>query len=193
VASSTPTPEDKTTLATAAPAEGEPKQEETKAAPFEVEKLTFPEGFEKDEKLLGQFGEIAKSANVSHEAAQQFLDLHASALKAASEASRQSVVQTIESWENEIKADKDIGGDKLRGVQASIAKVIDDPRFTVPGLREALDVTGAGSHPAVFRWLAKLAAALTEGGAVSGSPPAQQTQRSAAQVLFPNQPSSEAR
>lgn len=180
-----------------APTAAEPGKEATKeapvaATPFDASKLSFPEELGKpDEGVLNKFGEVAKSANLSQEVAQQLADLHTETVKAASEANRQAWSTTIDAWENEIKTDKEIGGDKFDATKAMIAKVVHDPRFATPGFVEALNLTGFGSNPAAVRFFAKIASALTEGQAVTGTPPSQAAPRTAAQTLYPNLPSSE--
>jgi len=177
---------------TTEPATETKTETETSATPFDAAKLTFPDDFGKpDAGMLEKFAEIAKSANLSQEAAQQLANLHTETSKAASEANLQAWSRTIEAWETEIKSDPVIGGDKLEGVKASVAKVVQDPRFATPGFIEALNLTGFGSNPAAVRFFAKIASALTEGSAVQGSPPGP-PQRTAAQRMYPNNPSSEA-
>lgn len=178
--------------------EGETKEtkEETKteAAPFDPAKLSFPEELGKpDETMLNEFANVAKSLNLSQDGAQQLADLHTKAIKAASEANTQLWAKTIETWENEIKSDPDIGGDKLKQHQTNFARVLADPRFHVDGVIEALNTTGAGSNPAINRFIAKLVGALSEGGMVQGSPGSAREPRSAAQRLYPNNPSEAAR
>lgn len=178
----------------AAPKEGEAAEEAATETPTaDITKLTFPEGFDKpNEALLGRFGEIAKSLSLSQEGAQQLTDLYTDTIKAASEANSQAWKVTIDAWENEIKNDPEIGGDKLKAIQTNFHKVLADPRFNTPGVVEALMLTGAGSNPAINRFMAKIVNALTEGVAVEGSPGSQRNApRSAAQALYPNLPSSD--
>ena len=178
----------------AAPKEGEAAEKTAvEATPVDIAKLTFPEGFDKpNEVLLGRFGEIAKSLSLSQEGAQQLTDLYTDTIKAASEANSQAWKVTIDAWENEIKNDPDIGGDKLKAIQTNFHKVLSDPRFNTPGVIEAFMLTGAGSNPAINRFMAKIVNALTEGVAVEGSPGSSRSApRSAAQALYPNLPSSD--
>src|SRR5216684_2057144 len=178
----------------AAPKEGEAAAEATPEAPTaDIAKLTFPEGFDKpNEALLGRFGEIAKSLKLGQEGAQQLTDLYTDTIKAASEANMQAWKVTIDAWEHEIKADPEIGGDKLTAIQTNFHKVLADPRFNTPGVIEALMLTGAGSNPAINRFMAKIVNALTEGVAVAGSPGSQRNApRGAAQALYPNLPTSD--
>lgn len=185
-----------TTLTGDPPAAPEPPKEPEPepATDFDPAKLTFPEGFDKpNEALLEKFSEIAKSSKLTQEAAQQLTDLYSDTIKAASEANMQAWKVTIAAWEKEIQEDPQIGGDdKLKAIQTNFHKVLSDPRFATPGVVEALMLTGAGSNPAINRFMAKIVAALTEGTAVVGSPGSARTApRSAARALYPDLPSSE--
>jgi hypothetical protein len=140
--------------------------------------------------MLNKFGEIAKSANLTQETAQRLADLYTETAKAAQEAGTNAWKSTIEQWENEIKKDPMIGGANLETHQRNFAKVLADPRFATDGVVEALVLTGAGSHPAVNRFMAKIAKALTEGGMVTGSPPSSAAPKTVAQTIYPNNPSS---
>jgi hypothetical protein len=169
-------------------AAAEPPKTETpeETTPFDVSKLTFPEELGKpDEGVLNEFGEVAKSLNLTQDGAQKLADLHTKVLQSASEANTQAWKTTIEGWQNEIKADPEIGGDKLKVHQTNFARVLADPRFHVDGVLEALDLTGAGSNPAINRFIAKVVSALTEGGIVQGEPGQARQPRSAAQAMYP--------
>jgi hypothetical protein len=101
-------------------------------------------------------------------------------------------------WKAEINSDPEIGGSKWNGTKASIGRLFDslgDAKLT-DGFREAMDYTGAGNHPAVVKFLARVAQRLTEGGPVRGSGPSSEGMRppgvgapSAAQAIYPNLPS----
>lgn len=66
----------------------------------------------------------------------------------------------VEAWNAEIKADKEVGGDKfdasLRGAQKVLA------RFGDEQLRADLEASGYGSHPGLFRTLARISAAISD-------------------------------
>jgi hypothetical protein len=162
------------------------------ATPFDVAKLSFPEELGKpDEATLNKFAEIATSLNLSQEGAQQLANLHTEVQKTASEENRKAWSRTIDTWENEVKSDPNIGGDKYEATIAKIAKIVHDPRFETPGFIDGLNLTGFGSHPAAVRFFEKIANVLTEGGPVTGSAPGPSSdQRTAAQRMYPNLPSS---
>lgn len=148
----------------AKPAEGE-------ALPFALDQVTLPEGLVIPDEVGGKFTELVNSNKIPKEAAQGLLDLYASQIKSQVDAGAQLWQQTNDQWQAEIKADPAIGGAKLPQTLASIAKLIDHPDFADPGLRAAMDLTGAGNNPAIVRLLHKLSTKFTEGGYTAGSPP----------------------
>ena len=100
--------------------------------------------------------------------------------------SYQTFVDLQNKWVSEIKADPEIGGDKLQASIASAARAID--RLAVPGLREALDLTGAGNNPAIVKAFARIGQMIAEDRFQpgNGAPPA--ARRSPAEVIYGAQP-----
>ena len=74
-------------------------------------------------------------------------------------------------WREELKADKDIGG-KLDQVKVEIGRAIDrlPPTVREP-FKEAMNLTGAGDHPAVIKAIHAFASLIGEGTHVSGGGP----------------------
>ena len=171
---------------------------ESTAAEFDAEKITFPEGFTREDALYDDFKNIATEHKLSGPVAQKLIDLAAKQTKAANETLLAQWDKQQQDWQTEIKADKEIGGDKLSGTLQTFAKVANDPELSDPKFREALTFTGAGNHPAIVRTLAKWAKALTEGGPVRGNPPQRDAQGNAVtqrpmtigEAFYPNGPHS---
>jgi len=113
--------------------------------------------------------------------ASKLMDLHASTLKAFAEQTVQEIQAQQTKWEDEIKADPTIGGDKLPSNLIKVSKFLD--AMGTPELREALDATGAGSHPAIVRFFIKMASEHAEGTPAGGTPPPVTT--TAAQKMYP--------
>lgn len=153
----------------------------TAADPFDAEKLTLPEGFEKTEQYT-EFTNIAKELGLSQPNAQKLIDLHAAVNKAAVENLSAGWQKQNDEWVAEVKADPEIGGAKLDEVRQTISKLLDNPELTDPKFRAALDFTGAGNNPAVIRTLSRWAKALSEGSAVAGGPAARNPDGSVAQT-----------
>ncbi len=152
------------------------------------EKYEFkaPEGVTLDPGALGEFETFAKEKNLSQDMAQSLLDRHVAEIKKQTEGIYNSWFETQKGWQAEIIADKNIGGDKLPASKAAIGRVLN---FLGPvegkAFREALDFTGAGNNPAVFRGLVKLAERFSEGTSVKGNPTTAALPKTAASVLYP--------
>ncbi len=127
---------------------------------YDIAKFKAPEGMTLDPEAIKPALELFKETRLPQEQAQKFLDLALGREKAAAEAGVRAYVDLQNKWTSEIKADPEIGGAKLDQSIAAAARVID--RLNVPGLREALNLTGAGNHPAVVKAFARLGQMMTE-------------------------------
>jgi hypothetical protein len=176
---------DATTTETEAEAEVEGEQEETPAAPepLTVEDITFPDGVEVDETLRDEFLAVLNDRDKPvKEQAQALIDLQVKAAQAASEASSKQWGEMQTQWKDEVKADPDIGGEKLQPAIANIGKLIE--QYGSTDLVKVLDFTGAGNNVHMIKFLAGMAEKLTEGTPTTGTPTNQQTD--AAARMFPS-------
>jgi hypothetical protein len=186
------------------PTESKPTPEPEAPPPFDPEKITFPEGFVKNDALFGKFSEIAKASNLPLPVAQQLADLYATAAKSISDQNIQAWNTTRASWEAEVRADPEIAKATLRtsqgvltgldAVKATIARVFDNPAIAHPKIREALEVSALGSNLAAIVTFYNLARMVSEGGVVEGNGPSPDagrratTRPDAAAALYPNNP-----
>lgn len=144
-----------------------------------VYEFIAPEGVELDKPSTEEFAAIAKELNLPKEAAQKVVDLAIKREQARTEA----FVKQAQEWENTVKTDKDLGGDKLPETLATCRKAID---LGPPELRELLTSTKLGSHPAVVKWAYAVGKALSEDRFVSGGS-APKGSNDTAKSLYPNQ------
>ena len=170
-----------------APAPAEDKPAEVPAA-LDLATLTLPENFVIPEDVGKEFTELAGKHGLKTEAAQELVNLYASQVQKQMNASAELYERMNTEWVDSIRADKEVGGEKLDGNLAKIGKLLGDSKFVDPGFKEALDLTGAGNHPAVFRTMLKIADALSEGAPVGGTPSAQSRPGSIAEAMYPNNP-----
>lgn len=144
-----------------------------------VYEFTAPEGVELDKTSTEEFVALAKEAKLPKEMAQKVVDI---AIKR--EAARAEAFATeVKGWEESVKADKDLGGDKLPETLATCRKAID---LGPPELKDLLSSTKMGSHPAVVKWAYAVGKALSEDKFVPGGSGAK-GDKGTAQVLYPNQ------
>lgn len=206
----TKTPDPSTTKSPDSPAGDPPPKPEDKPAeppkaPDAYTDFTVPDGYQLDKALLDKVTPIFKELGLSQEAAQKLVSLQVERDIAAA-SGPQSAYETLrKDWQGKTLADTDISaytnGDKsgIDAVKIDIGRalnVIGDPAL-VSDFRAAMDLTGAGDHPAFVKALWRLAQHIGEGKPVSGkgpSPlgqkdPAKPSTPSAAQALYPNLPS----
>lgn len=165
---------DTTTATTDAQA---PETQATAAAPDSYE-FTMPEGVALDKTAADEFTAIAKELKLNQADAQKVADVGAKMAQRQAEAH----LQLVESWVESVKADKEIGGDKLAENLAVARKAIDT--FGTPELKDVLNATGFGNHPAVIKAFYKAGMAISGDRFVSGSPKGPETDM--AKKLFPN-------
>ncbi|WP_436880891.1 MULTISPECIES: peptidase [Pseudescherichia] len=157
------------------------KQEEQKpeGAP---EKYEFKpaEGQQLDAAALEQFEPIARELNLTNEQAQKMVDLYGSQiLPMVQKQQAEAWQQTTEQWAADVKADKEIGGDKLTSNISVAQRALDT--FGTPELKEYLTASGLGNHPELVKAFVKIGKAMSEDGMVTGK---EAGQRSAAEVLY---------
>lgn len=139
-------------------------------------KFTAPDGVTLDEARLGEFTTIAKELKLPQDSAQKLVDIAVRMQQSAAEAA----VQQASDWAEEVKADKDLGGDKLAESTAVAMKAIE---LGPPGLKDLLNNTGLGNHPLLFKWAHAVGKALSE-----DKPPMSEgaggPSKSAAEILY---------
>lgn len=178
--STTVTPD--STQATGTPdASAAAKTDDTKATEPQVPEaydLQMPEGIELDKASADEFTTIAKELKLDQAAAQKLADI------AAKQAQRQVDAHTalVGSWVEQVKTDKDIGGDKLDENLSIARKALDT--FGTPELRDVLNASGLGNHPAVIKAFVKAGKAISEDKFVAGAAKGNDTDP--AKKLFPN-------
>lgn len=202
---------DPTTKTTSSDGDGktaDPKSTETKPAtdPKAVpEKYEFkaPEGIILDPKLEAEISPVLKEAGVTQENAQKLFDYHVKALQAAAKAPTDTVETMRADWRTKVTADSEIkaavNGDKtgIDAVKLDIGRALTHlPEALRSEFKDAMDLTGAGDHPAFVKAIWALSKLVTEGKHVSGAGPSPHGQiapgasakPSAAKSLFPNLP-----
>lgn len=151
----------------------------------EYEDFVLPEGVEVDTETMSEARGLLAELGLPQEQAQRLVDFYAGKIRQFGESQAGNWVKLNEKWVSDFKADREIGGERIQETVAAAARAMD--RFGTPGLREALIMTGAGNHPEVIRFVARVGRATSEdrfvvaGGASTGA------SRSAADVLYPEQ------
>lgn len=144
--------------------------------PFQV-----PEGFVLDDGRVKDLQGLLTKFSPTEEAAQGFgqelMNLYTTEISRFQEAQRQVWSETQKSWRDEVKADPDVGGNRLETALRSCATVIEQyggDAAEQAALREVLTATGAGNHRLMVRLFHRVGRALGEGRlvpAVKPTPP----------------------
>lgn len=151
--------------------------------PLTAETLAFPEDVEVNEELRDEFLGVMNDAEMSSkDRAQALVDLQMKVLKQASEESSKAWTDMQEEWKTAVKADPEIGGERLQPALEKIGRLVNE--YGSDELLEAMAITGAGNNPHVIRFLSKVANKLTEGGPINGSPP--EAPKDAAAKMYPS-------
>lgn len=140
--------------------------------------LQMPEGIELDKAAADEFTTLAKELKLDQATAQKFADVGAKMAQRQQEAH----AKLVESWVEAVKADKEIGGDKLQENLAVARKALD--AFGSPELRDVLNMTGIGNNPAVIKAFYRAGKAISEDQFVTGKPQGADTDM--AKKLFPS-------
>jgi hypothetical protein len=130
--------------------------------------------------------ELFRDSSLNQDQAQKFIDLALAREQQTAAKATQAFVDLQNKWVSAIKADPDIGGDRLQASLASASRAID--RLGVPGLREALNLTGAGNHPAVVKAFVRLGQMVSEDRFLPGKDAAPAAPRSPAEVIYGGNP-----
>ena len=157
-------------------------EDDETGAPEEYKAWEVPEGFELDEAKNTDFKAWAKEQNYTQAQAQAALDRYAKETTDAAKANEAAWAAVHEEWISTAKADKEIGGDAYDASVAAGAKAI--AQFGTPELREALNLTGAGNHPEMIRFCARIGKALENDKFERGEP--QVEPEDTVDVLYPD-------
>lgn len=166
------------------------KGEKTEAAevvefvPLTAEDITIPEGLEVADADRDAALAIINDRELSpKEQLQALIDLQGKLAKEASEAISETWTKTQKEWQDAVKADPTIGGDKLSATLSAVNKLVGE--YGSPELVEAFAMTGTGNNVHVIKFLSAMADKLLEGGAVTATSPTNQA-GDAASRMFPS-------
>lgn len=140
--------------------------------PLTLDKLALPEGLslmDGDKPLpeATELLELLNGAKVPAEAATKLLALHDKFLQKAADDYLAVWEKTQAEWRKGVETMPEFGGAALPETLTQIAKVVD--RYGDAEVREAFAVTGAGNHPAIVRFIAKIARDMNEAPPTRGS------------------------
>ncbi|MBD9985669.1 peptidase [Citrobacter portucalensis] len=158
--------------------ESDDEKQKQEGAPEKYE-FQAGEGVELDTEALKDFEPVARELNLTNEQAQKLVDAYPKILAGMQQRQAEAWQAQTEQWAADVKADKEIGGDKLTANLSAAQRALE--QFGDQELKEYLDTTGLGNHPALVKAFVKVGKAMSEDGMVTGK---ESGQRSAAEVLY---------
>jgi hypothetical protein len=136
----------------AAASSTEQKPTEEKIVPDKYD-LKIPDGSLIEPSFLDGIAANAKAQGLSQEEAQAYLDQQSNNLKSY-------VENRSKQWEEQVKADSELGGDGLNQ-NVELARRVAD-RFGSDQLKTELNRSGFGNHPELVRLLSRIGKAMSE-------------------------------
>lgn len=155
--------------------DGDKKDGDDKDGAPEKYEFKFDDGIIVDETILGEFADFAKEKGLNQEDAQKIADFGPKIAQHIAEKQMAQMEETTNAWANEMKTDKEIGGDKLDENLAVAKKALDT--LGTPELSKLLGRfdaeenpggTGFGNHPEVIRFFHKVGTSLGEDKFIGG-------------------------
>lgn len=141
------------------------KEQKQDGAPEKYE-FKAGEGVELDTEALKDFEPVARELNLTNEQAQKLVDAYPKILAGVQQRQAEAWQAQTEQWAADVKADKEIGGDKLTANLSAAQRAME--QFGDPELKEYLDSTGLGNHPALVKAFIKVGKAMSEDKVVTG-------------------------
>lgn len=165
-------------------------------APEAYSDFSIPEGHTLDAATLESATPIFRELGLSQDQAQKLVDFYSAKIGEINSQNESFMEQMRTEWRNQLKEDKDIGG-KLDAVKVNVGRALDRmPEGIREPFKEAMNLTGAGDHPAVIKAMNYFAELVNEGTPVRGDNPSPhgqsrtgvETRPSAATAMYPNLP-----
>ncbi len=151
----------------------------------EYSDFSFPEGLSINQPLLNEFKDTAKALGLNQQQAQQLADLGVKQVQTLAQAQQAALEVQKTTWLEAVKADKELGGDKMAENLAVALRAVN--AFVSPELKALLDSTGLGNHPDMVRAFYKAGKLISEDSLLPGGTKPAGAGRSVAQALYPDQ------
>jgi hypothetical protein len=146
--------------------------------------LKMPEGVEVDQALLDTMAPQFKELGLTTKQAQALTDKFVEAQTKQAETQQAGWAKTVSDWVDQAKADPEMGGAKWDGTVKAATSVV--AKFGNDGLKEYLNASGAGNHPEMIRFMAKVGAMIGEDRPAISENPGKKIATDTATILYPD-------
>ena len=120
----------------------------------------LPEGVEMDDAALELATPVFKELNLSQDQAQKLVGVFSELQQAQMQASADGFTNTVTKWTEEVKGDKELGGEEFEKNMAVAKRTLD--KYGDDALKDDLHTYGWGSNPSLVRLLFKVGQTLEE-------------------------------
>lgn len=163
----------------------DPNKDTKAVEPAKPVTVKAPNGTELPAETLAKFGELATTLKVSQEQAQEFVNWYAKEGQAKAQTQADAWKAVNDGWVAQAKSDAEIGGDKFDNTVANAKRAA--AKFGDEKFIEALNITGMGNHPAMIKFLNKVAIGFGEDKTIQAPGVNPNRADDIASRLFPNQ------
>lgn len=129
--------------------------------------FSLPEGLRIDEAAFNDFAPLAKEFGLTQEQAQKLVDVAAGLVDRTTKTAEGVHADTIKKWADDSRNDAEVGGKDFDANLGIALAAID--KFGDDELKQILDASGFGNHPAVVRLFYRVGKAASNDTFVSGS------------------------
>lgn len=136
-------------------------KEDSKPEPRAPETYELGAGEDVPAETVQAVEQFARANDLTNDQAKAVLAARLEQSQAFQAAQIEAFNAKVDKWADEVKADPDIGGNKLEATIGDAKRAMD--HFATDKFRDTLEESGLGSHPEVVRMMAKIGRAMREG------------------------------
>lgn len=145
----------------------------------ETYEYQLPEGMALDKSAADSLTAFAKEQGIKPAEAQKLAAIGAQMVQRQQEAH----AQTVSTWIEQVKTDKEIGGDKFDATLATSRAAMET--FGTPELKDVLNATGLGNHPALVKFFYQVGKRVSQDEHVNGNGSPNAGEKDPAKIMFP--------
>lgn len=150
---------------------------------YDFSSLELPEGVEIDDNLVETVSPIMKELELNQEQADKLAQAFAEHQQKQASDQAAAFEKQLNDWADQLKTDKEVGGDEFNANMAIARKAVET--YGDDDLKSFMESTGAGSNPALVKFMHRVGQTLKEDGSAPGGAPNQQGQ-SREQRMYPD-------
>lgn len=129
-------------------------------APDSYSDFDLPDGIEMNKSFMDKFGPVYKELGLTQEQAQALITAQVGYVQEGEKGRTEQAEELHNTWLNEAKADKDIGGEKFDATLKAANLAVN--KFGGTELKQLLRSTGIGNRLEIIRVFSKIGSLLTE-------------------------------